>query len=159
MRRTLRVQAAVFGFVLVAACAAHAQEQRRPPEIPEAVLQKMIELGLKNIHRAVCDGFNPCAPATDAEFKNPPITVEQARLVIIVGGRSAFAQWCGLDAERRSILPLLQSLRRSKRFDGRQLALMAVIHGIQQSLISEQLEAKGACDAATRKKFDSQLPK
>jgi hypothetical protein len=159
MRRSLRLPATLLGFVLAAACSAHAQQEQRPPEIPEAAVQKLIELGLKNIHRAACDGFNPCSPATDAELKNPPITVDQARVVIIVGGRSAFAQWCGLDADKRSVLPLLQSLRRSKRFDGRQLALMAVIHGIQQSIIGEQLKAKGACDAATRKRLDAQLPK
>lgn len=159
MRRGLQALAAVVVVSLVTVAAAMAQDGKRPPEIPAAVVQKMIELGLKNIQRAVCDGFNPCAAATQAELKNPPITIDQARVVIIVGGRSAFAQWCGLDAERRSILPLLQGLRRSKRFDERQLALMAVIHGIQQSLISEQLKAKGACDAATRKRFDEQLPK
>ncbi len=143
--------------MLAAACAAEAQPA--PPEIPEAVVRKMIELGLNNIHRAVCDGFNACAAATEAELKDPPISVNQARLVIIVGGRSAFAQWCDLDAEKRSILPLLQSLRRSKRFNERQLALMAVIHGIQQSLVSDQLKAKGACDETTRKRLDGQLPK
>jgi len=158
MRRSLRLPAALLGFALMVAIGAQAQE-KRPPEIPETVVQKMIELGLNNIGRAVCDGFNPCAPATDAELKSPPITVDQARLVIIVGGRTAFAQWCGLDAERRSVLPLLQSLRRSKRFDERQLALMAVVHGIQQSIIGEQLKAKGPCDEATRKRLDGQLPK
>jgi hypothetical protein len=158
MRRSLRLPAALLGFASMAAIGAQAQE-KRPPEIPEAVVQKMIELGLKNIGRAVCDGFNPCAAATDAELKNPPVTVDQARLVIVVGGRTAFAQWCGLDAERRSVLPLLRSLRRSKRFDERQLALMAVIHGIQQSIITEQLKARGECDEATRKRLDAQLPK
>jgi hypothetical protein len=158
MRRCLTLPAALLGFLLAVATGVQAQEQR-PPQIPEAVVQKMIELGLKNIHRAVCDGFNPCASASPAEFKNPPITVDQARLVIVVGGRSAFAQWCGLDAERRSILPLMQSLRRSKRFDERQLALMAVIHGIQQSIVAEQLKTRGECDAAMRKRFDGRLPK
>jgi hypothetical protein len=158
MRRSLRLPAALLGFASMAAFGVQAQE-KRPPEIPEAVVQKMIELGLKNIGRAVCDGFNPCAAATDAELKNPPVTVDQARVVIIVGGRTAFAQWCGLDAERRSVLPLLQSLRRSKRFDERRLALMAVIHGIQQSIITEQLKARGECDEATRKRLDAQLPK
>ena len=158
MRLGSRLSSAILGFASMAAFGVQAQE-KRPPEIPEAVVQKMIELGLKNIHRAVCDGFNPCAAATEAELKSPPITVEQARVVIIVGGRSAYAQWCGLDAERRSVLPLLQSLRRSKRFDGRQLALMAVIHGIQQSSLGEQLKAKGPCDEATRKRLDAQLPK
>ena len=51
------------------------------------------------------------------------------------------------------------SLRRSKRYNERQLALMAVIHGIQQSITGEQLKAKGECDAATRSRIDAQLPK
>ena len=37
------------------------------------VVRKMIELGLKNIHRALCDGFNQCAPATPAEFENATV--------------------------------------------------------------------------------------
>ena len=57
------------------------------------------------------------------------------------------------------MLPLLTQLRRSKRFNERQLALMAVIHGIQQGVLVEQLKAKGECDAATRSKLDAQLPK
>jgi len=36
---------------------------------------------------------------------------------------------------------------------------MAVIHGIQQSMVAEQLNARGTCDEATRSKLDAQLPK
>lgn len=119
----------------------------------------MIELGLKNIHRALCDGFNQCTPATSDELENPPISLDQARAAILIGGRSAFATWCGLDANRRSVLPFLRQLRQSKLYDERQLALMAVIHGIQQGITTEQLKAQGDCDAATRTRLDGQLPK
>ena len=47
----------------------------------------MLELGLQNIHRALCDGFNQCAPATPEEFEKPPLSVVQARAAIFVGGR------------------------------------------------------------------------
>ena len=36
---------------------------------------------------------------------------------------------------------------------------MAVIHGIQQSAVAEQLKAQGGCDEATRARLDAQLPK
>lgn len=160
MQRATRLPmtAMVLGMSLAAAFGAMAQQQA-PPPIPDPVVRKMIELGLRNIDKAVCDGFNACAAATEAELKDPPISVGEARAVLLVGGRSAIAHWCGLDAERRSVLPLLTQLRRSKRFNERQLALMAVIHGIQQSIVVEQLKAKGECDADTRSKADAQLPK
>ena len=53
----------------------------------------------------------------------------------------------------------MQQLRRSKQYNERQLALIAIIHGIQQSITAEQLKAKGTCDAATRSRLDAQLPK
>jgi hypothetical protein len=140
---------------IVAAASASAQ----PAAIPEQTARKMIELGLKNIHRALCDGFNQCAPATPQELENPPISVDQARAAILIGGRSAFAAWCGFDANRRSVLPFMRQLRQSKLYDERQLALLAVIHGIQQSVTAEQLKAKGACDEAMRSSLDAQLPK
>lgn len=136
-----------------------ASAQSKPPLIPEPVVRKMIEVGLKNIHRALCDGFNQCSPATPEEFETPPLTLDQARAAIVTGGRSAFVRWCGLDADRRSVLPFMQQLRRSKLYDQRQLALMAVIHGIQQSITTAQLKTKGECDAATRSKLDAQMPK
>ena len=119
----------------------------------------MLELGLQNIQRALCDGFNQCAPATPAEFENPPLSIDQARAAIFVGSRSALVRWCGFDADRRSVLPFMQQLRQSKLYNERQLALIAVIHGIQQSITAEQLKAKGTCDAATRSMLDAQLPK
>ena len=136
-----------------------ASAQRGPPSIPDDVVSKMLELGLRNIQHALCDGFNQCAPATPAEFENPPLSVDQARAAVLVGGRSAFVRWCGFDADRRSVLPFMQQLRRSKLYNERQLALIAIIHGIQQSITAEQLKAKGTCDAATRSKLDAQLPK
>jgi hypothetical protein len=149
--------ASVLKVTLLAACAATAQQGAA--RIPDAVARKMLELGLKNIHRAVCDGFNQCAPTTQAELKSPPITLDQARAAIVIGGRSAYARWCGLDSDRRRVLPFLRQLRRSKLYNERQLALMAVIHGIQQSITTGSLEASGECDAETRGKLDGQLPK
>jgi hypothetical protein len=145
---------AIAGLVLAVASGVSAQA----PGIPDEAVKRILDLALRNIHRATCDGFNDCAPATAFELEYPPLTLDQARAAMIAGTRTAIASWCGLDAERRSVLPMTKNLRKL-RFNERQIALSAVIHGIQQSTVLEQLKARGACDEDTRSKMDAQLPK
>jgi hypothetical protein len=153
--------AAIAGLALPVAIlvAIDAAAQQAPPFVSDEMAQKMLQLGLKNIERAVCDGFNTCAPATPQELQYPPITLEQARAAVMVGTRTALASWCGFDGDQRSALPMMQQLRQKARLNNRQLALIAVIHGIQSSIVSEQLKARGDCDATTRRNLDAQLPK
>jgi hypothetical protein len=133
--------------------------QPGPPEIPDAVAGRMIALGLQNIHRGLCGGLNGCAPATPEEYQIPPITLGQARVAILAGTQSAVARWCGLDADRRSIAPTMRLVRQKFKLNERQVALIAIIHGIQQSIVAEQLKSRGECDTATRSKLDAELPK
>ena len=157
MTRLVVAAAAIWAPML--AMATGAPGQSAPPEIPDAVVRRMLELGLQNSQRASCGGLDMCAPATPQEFELPPITMDHARAALMVGTRSALARWCGLDADRRSILPMTRHLQQKLRFNARQVALVAVIHGIQMSMVAEQLEAKGKCDEATRSKLDAELPK
>jgi hypothetical protein len=139
--------------------AAEVSAQPGPPQIPDAAARKMIELGLQNIHRGLCGGLSGCPPATPEEYRLPPITLSQARIAILAGTQSAVARWCGLDADRRSIGPTMRLVRQKFRLDERQVALIAIIHGIQQSVVGEQLKLRGECDAATRSRLDADLPK
>src|SRR5262245_29237769 len=157
VRRLIAAATAMWAMGLVMVTGAPAQPA--PPDIPDAVVRRMLELGLQNIQRASCGLLDMCAPATPQEFEFPPITMDHARAALLVGTRSALARWCGLDADRRSILPMTRQLRQKLRFDARQVALVAVIHGLQMSMVAEQLEAKGKCDEATRSKLDAELPK
>lgn len=159
MRRAGYAPLALAALGLMLATTFSAAAQPSAATVPDDVVRKMMELGLKNIHRALCDGFNQCAAATPGEFEIPPLTIDQARAAMMVGARSAFARWCGFDADRRSVLPFMGQLRRSKLYNERQLALIAVIHGIQQSVTVEQLKSMGECDAASRTKIEGQLPK
>ena len=149
--------ASAAGVGLAVAC--HAAAQPAPPSVPDEVVQGLLELALKNIHKAACDGFNACTPATPEELEFPPITLEQARSAVLAGTRTALAHWCGLDGNRRSVLPMTRHLRKVMRFNNRQVALMAVIHGIQQGAMAAQLKGQGSCDATTRARLDAQLPK
>lgn len=151
---------AILGLAPLGATATSAQpgSHAAPAPFPDEVVQRMLQLALKNINRAACDGFNPCAPATPMELKHPPITLDQARAALAVGVRTAVADWCGLDSARRSVVPMQKELRKL-RLSNRQMALIAVVHSIQQSITGEQLKAGRPCDAGTRKKLDAQLPK
>src|SRR5262245_29047653 len=157
-RRTGWVTLAASTAGLSIAIAFQASAQQRPPSIPDEVVRTILELGLKNIDRAACDGFNTCTPTTPEELENPPISLDHARAALLAGTRTALARWCGLDADRRNVAPLMRYLRGVLRFDNRQVALMAIIHSIQQGRMTEQLKAVGTCDAETRAKVDAQLP-
>ena len=149
---------AVSALALVAE--AEVSAQPGPPEIPDEVVRRMLALGLQNIQRGLCGGLNGCAPATPEEFQLPPITLGMARIAMLAGTQSAVARWCGLDADRRSVAPTMRLVRQKFKLDERQVALIAIIHGIQQGIVSEQIKAKGReCDATTRSNLDKQLPK
>ena len=156
---SIRLPVAAFLLAIGLAWAPGAAAQHDALNIPEPVVRKLLKLGLENIHHALCDGFNECKPTTPDELENPPITVDQARMAVVIGVRSAFARWCGFDVERRSILPFSRQLRQVLHLNNRQVALMAVIHGIQQGITGEQLKTKGQCDESSKHRLDAQLPK
>jgi hypothetical protein len=151
------MQAAIVGLSIVVAVPTAAQTTSQGPS--DEVVVKMREFALKNIHRALCEANRPCAPATPAEIADPPISIEQARTAVLTGSGTALADWCGLDGQRRNLLPMTRHLRQVLRFNERQVSLMVLIHGIQHGVVSEQLKARGACDGATRERLDAQLPK
>ena len=136
-----------------------AAQQHGPPEVPDAAVRHMLELGLKNIQRGLCGGLDGCPPATPEEFELPPITLAQARVAMLAGTQSAVARWCGLDANARSINPMMRLVRQKMKLTERQVALMAVIHGIQQDLVGQHLKTRSECDTATRNRLDAELPK
>jgi hypothetical protein len=163
MRRRLVLAAAVALLGVGTAAPSLAQRgpsgQSGPPEVPDAAVRQMLELGLRNIQRGLCGGLDGCPAATPEEFELPPITLAQARIAMLTGTQSAVARWCGLDANTRSINPMMRLVRQKMKLTERQVALIAVIHGIQQDLVGQHLRTRGECDTATRDKLDAELPK
>jgi hypothetical protein len=129
------------------------------PSLTDEAVQQLLQLALKNMPRAMCGNLKPCAPVTAEEFENPPISIEHARAIMLTGTRTALASWCGLDWQRRSFLPMMRHYRHELRFSERQMALVGLLHGIQQGMLEGQFKAKGACDAVTRDNLDAQLQK
>jgi hypothetical protein len=139
--------------------AIEALAQLGPQGLPDEAVRSLLQLALKNMQRALCEDRKPCPPATPEEFQNPPISMEHARAIVLSGARTALARWCRLDWQRRSYLPMMHHYRHVLRFNERQMSLVGLLHGIQQGMLEGQFEAKGACDEATRRRLDEQLPK
>lgn len=159
MRRVARLWTLVCACGLGLAAQYGASAQPNTPGPPDEVVKQFVRLALENMQRSLCEDLKPCAPATPEEFENPPLSLEHARAIVLVGARTALAQWCGLDWQRRSYLPMMHHYRHTVRFTERQMSLAGLLHGIQQGVLEVQLKAKGACDEATRSKLDAQLPK
>ena len=102
--------------------------------LTEADAQRVLTLALKNIHKALCGHQKMCAPTTDNELAHPPVSMDDARRAMTVGLFSGVAETCGLDWENNFFKPLMAHFRHTAQFNPRQLALIATVHGIQQSV-------------------------
>jgi hypothetical protein len=142
--------------MLILAVAPHAFAQAPQPNRDEAV-RKMLNLALDNIQRALCEDRKPCAPATPAERANPPLTIDEARLVVDRGVLSAAGEHCGLDWQKLNFLPLMSYWRNSKQSSERKMALITLLHGIMQGVAKPKAQAVGPCTDAMRRNLEARL--
>ena len=115
--------------------AAQAQDPFARFVTPEATAAAR-QLAIQNITQGDCgDGPASCAPATEAELAEPPISMTMADAAMQTGLVSALMQWCALDWEARSFLPFMVFHRDMMDMNERQQTLMGLVHGIQQQRI------------------------
>lgn len=126
--------------------------------LDEKHVKEALQTALENIQHGKCDDGKNCTPATKAEFKNPPLTLDQARGAIKAGIVSGTMQWCDLSWEDRNFEPFLIHYKNTEDLNTRQLALLALVHGFHQKAIYVQLSKKGPCPSETAKSMSSQMP-
>jgi len=125
----------------------------------EDEIRRLLVLALDNVQRARC-GAQACTPATGAEKANPPLTLAEARVVIGRAALSAVGEYCGLDWRSQNFEPMMNYWRHEQKKSKRQLALIALLHGIMQSRIEKTFAENAACserdrrDAAARQPFN-----
>jgi hypothetical protein len=118
-------------------------------------VHKLLMLAFDNITRGLCENNKRCAPATEQERANPPITIAEARIVISRGALSGAAELCGLDWAKRNFEPMMTYWRRTQKKNERQMALIGIVHGITQGFGNAGL--KSGCTNELRERVDSQL--
>lgn len=118
----------------------------------------MIQRVLGEIDKARC-GDLPCAPATEEEKANPPLTIEQGRRAMKTGLLAGVAEFCGLNWQDRIYLPFMAHHARTLKMTSRQLAIVSALHGTMQAFIVENYKKRGQpCTEELRKNLQKHLP-
>lgn len=142
----------------LSAASAQSVGEGGPNAAQQAYAKSILQLALKSIDRASCGNDQKCAPATETEFANPPLMMEEAHFVIATASRSAMATFCNLDS-RRSFLPMIATMRNERKLNNRQLALAAVMHGIAEVQVLDHYKKTAQCTDDMRTRLDASLPK
>ena len=117
----------------------------------------MVQRVLSQIEKSRC-GPDPCAPATDAEKANPPVTLEDARRAMKVGFLAGTAEFCGLDWQSRIFLPFLVHQHRTLKLSARQIAIVSMLHGTMQGFMLDNHKKRGTpCTDQMRQAIEKQL--
>lgn len=120
-----------------------AQDTPATPYYPDATVRETIDTALRYIGEAKC-GRAPCAPATQAEFANPPVTIAEGRRAMDAALESAGWKWCGIANRGRLFDAFMRDAREVLKYDERKRHLLALVHGITE------VEAERARDRAGR---------
>lgn len=117
----------------------------------------MVQRVLGEIEKSRC-GPEPCAPATDEEKANPPVTLEDARRAMKVGLLAGTAEFCGLDWQSRIFLPFMAHQHRTLKLSPRQIAIVSMLHGTMQGFMADGHKKRGTpCTDQMRQAIEKQL--
>ena len=125
--------------ILAAATVQQAEAQGASPLLTDEKVREALQIALKNIDRARCEGLQSCAPATPGELRAPPISLEQARAAMRAGLASGGMEWCRLDWQQRSFRPMMDHHRTTLGLNERQMALMGLLHGMHQGMVARTM--------------------
>ena len=139
MRATLAL------LLVLLAANAHAQGSG-PISLDDDFVRRMLDEALDRFGRLRCENLEPCAPATAAERKNPPLSIAEARAIMNRGILSGAALRCGLDWQRRNFMPMMAYWRYDMKKTERQMALVGALHGIMQGFVNARPHEQGCPD-------------
>ncbi|GGC55439.1 hypothetical protein [Chelatococcus reniformis] len=154
--RRLSAAALGLGAALVASTASG--QSPLDKHVSDGAVKAALNLALTNISRAKCEDLKPCAAPTADEKAHPPISIAEARAAMKAGIVSGIAEHCGLDWHRRTFVPMMVYHRKAVQMNERQMALMGLLHGMQQARVSRALGASGTCSADMKAKVNAGLP-
>jgi hypothetical protein len=146
---------AVLALVLTLGAAAAYGQGSRPLSLDDDFVRRILAQALDNIPRLRCENAQPCAPASAAEKANPPITIAEARAIMNRGILSGAAERCGLDWQRRNFVPMMTYWRNDMKKTERQMALVALLHGVMQGIVNSGAEK--ACPESMRQNLEQGL--
>ncbi len=152
-----RLLASLLAGCLLGGAAMAAEEPSMIEEIDQSVVKEVSDLVVANIHVGDCGG-TPCDPANAMEKIDGMLPRDMTRQVISRAAGSAFAEFCELDWGSQSYLPLMDRERNSGCWSERQIAAVAVTHGIGMGLYRNSLKTEiGQCTPSVKSAVEQYL--
>lgn len=142
----------------LAASLANAEQKTGSRHISDQHVRELLGLALRFISSARCKNDLPCEPATESELKKPPVSLEHGLRAIQTGVLSAVSEKCGIDREQKLFLSMMAHFRHSLRLNDRQLAILALMHGIEQGTTLRTFPEDG-CTPELKRLISDNLPK
>jgi hypothetical protein len=155
--RTLVALLLVTFFAASASAQTDAEKKSGNPKNREEFMQRVLLTALDNLGSQRCAKGDRCAPATDAEKKNPPLSLSETSQVVGRGIFSGGAFHCGMDWEKRNYQPMMAYWRDEKKKNDRQLALIATIHGMIFEKFVADFGPKGKCPDEMKNDLEKRL--
>ncbi|HRF07291.1 MAG TPA: hypothetical protein PL193_01405 [Xanthobacteraceae bacterium] len=129
--------------------------QTQAPKSREELMLQTQRMALENIQSARC-GADRCAPATEEEKKNLPLSLTETSQVFGRGIFSGGAAACGIDWNKRNYEPMMAYWRKQKKTE-RQLALISVIHGLVMQQILNKFSGAEGCPPEMKQDVESKI--
>ncbi len=155
--RTLIAFFLMLSFAGFAAAQTAAQKKAEPPKTREELMQRVLLTALANIEKIRCAEGKACAPATEAEKKNPPLTLAETSQAFGRGILSGGAAYCEMDWNKRNYLPMMTYWQEKMKKNDRQLALISLVHDIAKDQLVAEFWGKGKCPDEMKKDIESKL--
>lgn len=153
----MRMLVALLLLFSAAAAVAQPVQKKEGPKTREELMQRVLQTALANVGRIACADGKPCAAATEAEKRNPPLSLAETSQVFGRGIFSGGASYCGMDWEKRNFGPMMAYWRDQMKKNDRQLALIALVHGIAKDQIISQFWGQGKCPDEIKKDLETKL--
>jgi hypothetical protein len=155
MRSTF--QCVLLTLAIMTALPVSAQGINSPPQFSDRDAKGAIMHALRMLPKVNCGGKR-CAPPTPEEFATPPVRIEDARLALLTAVRSAQLAWCGLDWQTRTHTFMMRIFAQKYGSNVRAIALLRLIHAVQQGRIYTNLQVLKTCTPRVRAELDEQNP-
>jgi len=140
----------------IGASMAVAQGTAEAPYYPDDAVRKTIDLALRRIEMGKC-GSAPCAPATEDELANPPLTIAEGRRAMDAALESAGWKWCGIADRERIFDALMLDAMNDPKYDERKLTLLTIVHGISRSGAERARDRAGRpCPPQLKKQLEAE---
>ena len=114
------------------------------------MVEQLAGLARANLGRARLSDGSLVLPETPEELARPIIPADLAEQTVARGYLTAELEACAMDWRERSFLPYMQRLRDGRRYSGKQLAYLGLLHGFSQGAAQRALATRAPCTDTER---------